>query len=297
MGNTNKKPIGIVVDEAADLPKEIIDKYQIGIVPLNVHWPEIERLPGSNIYQKIKKLEEEGGKSFAKTSQPSPKAFLDIFQKQFESFEKIICLTITSKHSGTFNSACQTKRFMGQEGNKIYIIDSLNASAGLGLIVLKTVALIEKNFPLEKILQELEKFIPQVRLYILLEDPKRLEASGRLPGFLANWIRKMQKVGIRPLIGLKEGKLAPIGFKKGAKDIPSALFSELESKTNSLRAEKKKIQVAIAHGDNLGRANKLKELIEKNLENTEVAFINIADDVLGSLVGPDCLVLGWAPAD
>jgi len=297
MANANKKPIGIVVDEAADLPREIIDRYQIGVVALNVHWPEIEQFPGANIFQKIKELEKSGDKSFAKTSQPSPKAFVDIFQKQLESFEKIICLTITSKHSGTFNSACQAKRFMGQEGSKIYTVDSLNVSAGLGLIVLKAVELVEKNYPVEKILQELEKFIPQVRLYVLLEDPKRLEASGRLPGLVANWIRKMQKVGVRPLIGLKEGKLVPIGFRKGAKDIPEALFSELESKTKSLREEGKSIRTAITHGDNLERADKLKELIGKNLENTEIAFVNLADDVLGTLVGPDCLVVAWAPAE
>ncbi len=293
----SKKPIGIVVDEAADLPKEIITKYQIGIVPLNVHWPEIEKFSGENIYQRIKELEKSGDKSFAKTSQPSPAAFLDVYKKQLENFEKVICLTVTSKHSGTFNSACQAKRFMGVDGDKVYTVDSLNASAGLGLIVLKTIDLIEKNYSIEDVLKELVNFIPQVKLYILLEDPKRLEASGRLPSLVANWIRKMQKIGIRPLIGLKEGKLAPIGIRKGAKDLPTAMFRELESKSKSLRSEGKKIRVAIAHGDNLTRANQLEELIKKNLENTEIVFVNLADDVLGSLVGPDCLVLGWAPME
>lgn len=293
----NKKPIGIVTDEAADLPQEMVEKYQIAIVPLNVHWPEIEKFQGDNIYQRIKELEKTGDKSFAKTSQPSPKTFLDIYQKQLESFEKLICLTITSKHSGTYNSACQAKRFMGPEGEKVYTVDSLNASVGSGLIVLKAVELIEKKYSIENILKELEAFIPKVKLYVLLEDPKRLEASGRISGLMANWIRKMQTVGIRPLIGFKQGKLVPIGIKKGAKDLAAALFSELESKSKPLRSEGKKIRMAIAHGDNLERANKLKELIEKNLENAEIVFVNLADDVLGTLVGPDCLVLAWAPME
>src|SRR4030042_854445 len=141
----NKQPIGIVTDEACDLPKEIIEKYNIGIVPLNVSWPEIESIPGENIFQKIRELERRGDKSFAKTSQPSPKAFMDVFNKQLELFEKIICFTITSKHSGTFNSSCQAKRFMGEKGNNISTVDSLNGSGSQGLVILKAAELAEQK--------------------------------------------------------------------------------------------------------------------------------------------------------
>jgi len=125
----NKKTIGIVVDEAVDLPKEIIDEHQIGIVPLKAYWPEIENLPGENVFQKMREAEKKGIKTFVKTSQPSIKDFLNVYQKQLEKFEKIICLTITSKHSGTYNSGVQAKRFLNpkEEGN-VFVIDSLNGS-------------------------------------------------------------------------------------------------------------------------------------------------------------------------
>jgi DegV family protein with EDD domain len=297
MTNSSKKPVGVVVDEACDLPKELIEKYQIGIVPLNVYWPEIEGIPGENIFQKIREIEKRGDKSFAKTSQPSPKAFLDVLKKQLESFDKIICLTITSKHSGTYNSGCQAKRFLREEGKRVFIVDSLNGTCGLGLIVLKVADLIEKNYSVEEILKELEKFIPQVHLYAMLEDPKRLEASGRISSTVANWIRRVQKIGIRPLIGLKKGTITAIGIKTGAKDIPTALFRELEAKTKDLRGQGKKIRVAITHGDNLERAQKLKEMIEKDLENTEVTFVNLIDNILGAILGPDALALAWAPVN
>lgn len=293
MNISSKKPIGVVVDEAADLPKDLIEKHQIGIVPLNVHWPEIEGIPGENIFQKIREIEKRGDKSFAKTSQPSPQAFIEIFKKQLEKFEKIICLTITSKHSGTYNSGCQAKRFLGKEGERIFMIDSLNGTCGLGLIVLKVANLIGKKYSLEEILKEIEKFLPQVKLAALLEDPKRLEASGRLSPTLANWIRRAQKIGVRPLIGVKNGKITAVGIKTRAKDIPTALFHELESKAK----KGKKFIAAITHCDNLERARKLKEMIEQNLKNVEVAFINLVDDVLGALLGPDAVALAWVPAE
>jgi len=293
----NKKPIGIVSDCTCDLPEEIIKKYDIGIVFVNAFWPEIENMPGENIFQKIRELEKRGDKSFAKTSQPSPQAFIEVFKRQLEKFEKIICLTITSKHSGTYNSGCQAKRFMGEEGKNVFVIDSLNGTASLGLIVLKAVELAENGKPLEEILKEMTTFIPQVKLYAFLEDPKRLEASGRISPIVANWMRRAQKIGIRPLIGLKDGKITAIGLKTGAKDIPTALFKELENKSNDIRKKGKKIKVAIAHGDNLERAQQLKEMIEKNLEGAEVVFLNLIDDVLGTLLGPDAVGLAWAPAE
>jgi DegV family protein with EDD domain len=297
MNASSRKPVGIVVDEAADLPQEIIEKYQIGIVPLNVHWPEIEGIPGRNIFQKIKELEKRGDNSFAKTSQPSLKAFLDVFKKQLEAFERVICLTITSKHSGTYNSGCQAKRFLGKEGERILIVDSLNGTCGLGLIVLRAVDLTKKKCSVKEILKDLEVYIKNVHLRVLLEDPKRIEASGRISPTVAGWIRKMQKVGIRPLIGIKDGKISPIGVKMGAKDIPTALFKELESKTKKLRNQGKKIRVAITHCDNIERAERLKGMVEEKLDNAEIVFVNLVDDVLGSLLGPDSLAIAWTPAE
>lgn len=288
---SNKKPIGIVVDEACDLPKELIEKYEIGIVPLNVFWPEIENIPGENIFQKIRELEKKGDKSFAKTSQPSPKAFVDVFNKRLELFEKIICFTITSKHSGTYNSGCQAKRFMGEKGNDVIVMDSLNGSGSLGLVVLKAAESIGQNKSLEEIIKEAEEYIHVVHLYAMIEDPKRLEASGRISPTVANWMRRAQKVGLRPLLGLKEGHIKPIGIKTGAKDLPAALFRELEGRAKKMSKDGKRIRVAITHGDNSERALRLKGMIKSNLENVEVVFVNLIDDVLGSILGADSLVL------
>ena len=286
--------IGLVVDEAADLPKEIIEKYQMAVVPVKMDWPDLENLPGENTFQKMREAEKRGIKSFGKTSQPSPKDFLVAFKKQLESFDKILCITVTSKLSGTYNSANQARGILSQEDQKrVFIVDSLNASCGEGLSDLKAIDLIEQGKDTEEIVKELEKFVPQVRLYGIFEDPKWLEASGRISSTLANWFRRMQKIGVRPILGIKKGVIKAVGIKAGAKDIPTALFHQFEAKTKKLRNQGKKIRVAITHGDDLPGVQKLKEMIEKNLENTEVAFVNLIDNVLGVLVGPNAIILAW----
>jgi len=287
--------IGLVVDEGADLPQEIIEKYQMAVVPVKMDWPEVENLPGENTFQKMREAEKREIKSFGKTSQPSPKDFLDAFERQLERFDKIICITLTSKLSGTYNSANQARGILKEEDQKrVFIVDSLNASCGEGLSDLKAIDLIEQGKDTEEIVKELEKFVPQVRLYGMLEEIKWLEASGRISSTLANWVRRMQKIGVRPIIGIKKGVIKAIGIKAGAKDIPTGLFHQFEAKTKKLRNQGKKIRVAITHGDNLEGAQRLKEMIEKELEGVEVAFINLIDNVLGVLGGPNTLVLAWS---
>ncbi len=287
--------IGLVIDEGADLPKETIEKYQIEVVSLKMEWPEVDNLPGQNTFQKMREAEKRGVQGFGKTSQPSPKDFLGALKKQFEKFEKVLVVAITSKHSGTYNSACQAKNFLSlEEQKRVFVVDSLNASGGQGLLTLRAIDLIlEEKKEIEEIAVELEQLRLKIRLAGMLKDPKWLEASGRISHFLANWIRKMEKIGVRPLIGIKNGTIKAVGIKKGARDIPTALFQELEEKTKKLRNQGGKIRVVITHGDNLEMAQKLKEMIEKELKGTEIVFLNLIDDVLGVLVGPDSLIFAW----
>ena len=225
--------IGIITDEAADLPKDIIGKHQIAIVPVKLDWPEIENLPGENTFQKMREAEKKGIKGFGKTSQPSPKDFLDKYKYQLERFDKILCITLTSKLSGTYNSAIQAKNFLEiDKQGKVFIIDSLSASSGQALLVLKAIDLIaaqegeprsprfageaghegrESGKGIEEITQDLEKFVPKVQTFVVFEDPKWIEASGRIPHLLANVIRSLMKSEIRPVLTFKKGKLVLAG--------------------------------------------------------------------------------------
>jgi len=287
--------IGLVVDEGADLPKSFIEQNQIVTVPIKMEWPDLDPLPGQNTLEKMREAEKRGIKSFGKTSQPSPKDFLDAYKKQLEKFDQIIVITVTSKLSGTYNSALQAKNILGEEGKKIEVVDTLSATAGEAITVLNALDLINKGLSLEEIVKELNRLVPLVKVCALIEDPKWLETSGRLKPAIADWIRKMKKLNVRPLIGFKEGVLKAIGIKTGVKDVPTALFKEFESKTKNFKD--KKIRVLIVHADNPERADSLKEMVEKSNEKVEIKFTNIIDDVLGILVGPDALVISWIVLD
>jgi len=286
--------IGIVTDEAVDLPKEIIEKHQIAVVPVKLFWPEIENLPGDNTFQKMRELEKGEIKNFYKTSQPSIKDFLEKYNLQFSRFEKILCITLTSKLSGTHNSAVQAVRFL--EKNKqdnIFTVDTLSVSGGQALLVLKAIELIEKGREAEDIVAELKEMVSRVHFYIMFKDPKWIEVSGRISHLVAGLMRGMAKANIRPVLAMKDGVIAPAGLKSGAKDMPAGLFKQFEEDVRKMKMEGKKIKAVITHGDDLPEAERLKKMIEERFGNTEIVFINIVNNVVGALAGPGALTLGW----
>jgi len=287
------KHIGLVVGESASLPKEIIEKHQMAFVPYVVDWGQGENLPGENIFQKMREADKKGIKG-PQTSQPSPWTFKKIFEEELIKSEKIVCITLSSKLSGGYNSACQGKKMLDEkDGERIYIIDSFNASAGEGLFDLRAAELINKEKNIEKIAKELKNFIPAVHLFGMVEDPKWLEAGGRMSHTLANLVRQMAKIGMRPLLGVRKGEIIPVALKMQAKDVPTALFRELELETKKPRENGKKIKAAIVHADNPEGAKKLNEMIKENLKETEVVFINLVDSIIGVHVGPGSLLCAW----
>ncbi len=287
--------IGIVTEETADLPPEIIGKYRIATVTVILNWPDIERLPGDNTFQKMRELERRGINSFGKTSQPSPEDFLAKYKYLIERFDKVLCITLTSRLSGSYNSAVFAKTLLApEEQGKVFIVDSLNASCGQALVVLKAIDLVSCGKGVEEIAkEELEGFVPQVHAFVMFEDPKWLEASGRISHIVANVMRGMAKMGIRPLLTFKKGALVPAGLKTKARDTAGVLFRQLEKDTERVRKSGKGIRMAITHGDAPEEAQGLREMAERELENIEVAFISIINDVVGSVTGPNTLSFAW----
>jgi len=287
--NKIKQKIGIVADEGGDLPEELIKKHKISLVPFKVDLGEMKDLAG-NIYQRIKETEKRGLKSFVKTSQPSPGDFLKAFKEKLKEFEEIICITVTSKHSGTFNSALQAREYL-PEKDQIHVVDSMSVSGGEGLIILKAVSLIKSGLKMNEILEKLKQSVLKTNLIFVLESPKWAVASGRIPKVLGALLERMQNFGFYPVLTLKKGKIGLSSIRKGVKDLSSALFEEFKSKILKEKIDSV-IKTAITHADNEKEAKKLEDLILK-VKNCKVEFSNVIGNIVGGLSGPGAVALSW----
>lgn len=275
--------IGFVTEDISSLSPKIIEKYEISLVNVIFNWPEIESLPGKNLWEKMRGAEKLEIKSGPKTSQPSPLSFFEAFKKQLEKFEKVICFCLSSKISGSFNSALQAREMLEKKEN-VFVIDTQNAIAGEALLILRAIELTREGREIEEILKEIEVSIPKTHTYLAIKTPKWLASIGRITEPQAKWIERMKKIGVQPLLEIKEGKIEKAGVVF-AKDEAEALFKKVKKK-----AKNKKIRVVINHADNLEGAEKLKEDLKKI--GAEVSFISLASEIV-AILGPGSLIVGW----
>jgi len=292
--SVRKVSIGIVTEgNITLLPQKILERYQIETVDAIVDWPAGENLPGENIFQKMREADKRGIKEFPKTSQAIPKSYLDAFKKQLQKFEKVLCITITSKISGCYNSACQAKEMLPEEEReRVYILDTLTAVASQALLVLRAIELIQEQREIDEVIEEIKKLIPQIHLYVIFEDPKWIEAGGRVTKSQANWIRRMKKLRLHPIIELKNGILGKGGIVM-AKDSVEALFKKIKKESQKARKKGKKIRVLIQQADNPEGAEKLRQSLKEI--KAEVPFISLASPVMAAHTGPGTLIVGWTP--
>ena len=292
--SVRKVSIGIVTEgNITLLPQKILERYQIEMADAIVDWPAGENLPGENIFQKMREAEKRGIKEFPKTSQAIPKSYLDAFKKQLEKFDKVLCISISSKLSGCYNSACQAKEMLLEEQrDRVYILDTLQAAAGQTLLVLRAIELIQEQREINEVIEEIKKLIPQTHLYIVFEDPKWIEAGGRVNKSQANWIRRMKKLNLHPLMTIKDGIVTKGGIIF-AKDMAETLFKKISKESQRARKEGKRIRVLIQQADNPEGAEKLRQSLKEI--KAEVPFVSLASPVIAAHTGPGTLIAAWQP--
>ena len=290
--SVRKVSIGIVTEgNITLLPQKILERYQIETVDAIVDWPAGENLPGENIFQKMREADKRGIKEFPKTSQAIPKSYLDAFKKQLQKFEKVLCITITSKISGCYNSACQAKEMLKEEEReRVYILDTLQAAASQTLLVLRAIELIQEQREINEVIDEVKKLISQTHLYVIFEDPKWIEAGGRVSKSQANWIRRMKKLRLHPIIELKNGIIGKGGIVI-AKDSAEALFKKIGKESQREIKAGERIRVIIGHADNPEGAERLRQMLKEI--KAEVPFVSLASPVICAHTGPGTLIAAW----
>jgi DegV family protein with EDD domain len=293
--SVRKVSIGIVTEDVASILPKILERYQIELAKTKFEWPELEKIEGENLYQKIKKAYEMKIETRPRTSQAMPKDYFDAYKKQLQRFDKVLCLTITSKISGCYNSALQAREMLPEnEKERVFVFDTLHGAAGQALFVLRAIELIQEQREIEEIIEELKKLIPKTQTYIIFADPKGIEFIGRITKSQANWIRRMKKLGIQPIMQLKDGVFVKGGMVF-AKDEPEALFKKIKKESEKDRKSGKKIRVIINHANNLEGAKKLKGLLKEI--GAEVSFISEGPPIVCAVTGPGTLIVGWQPIE
>lgn len=207
MENTGMgQAIRVVTDSSCDLPRRLVERFKIAVVPLIVRF-------GTEVYQdgelSVGEFWEKGaGPHHPQTSQPSVGAFEEVFERLVTQGKQVLCLTITGKHSGTFNSArLAAQRF----GEAVKVFDSLSLSLGLGIQTLAAAQAARAGRSMQEILALLEDVRGRMRLTILLDTLENLRRGGRADGFIAIADRMARALNIKTIINVVDGELRLLG--------------------------------------------------------------------------------------
>jgi DegV family protein with EDD domain len=192
--------IKILADSTCNLSAAIIDKYDLRIAPIAIQFGQETYEEGIDIDRALfySKIDEMG--IIPTSSQPSPAWFAKYYEELQD--HPVLVITVTRKHSGTFESAIMAKSMVPDADVEVF--DSGSISLGTGWMVLEAARMVEAGATLPDILRRLETIRSQSRLYLTPLTLKYLQMSGRV-GRLQGAIASMLKV--KPIIYLEDGSL------------------------------------------------------------------------------------------
>lgn len=209
--------IKIVTDSGCDISQELAKEKGIRILPLKTLLGGEEFLDGVTInttefYEKLIETDE-----FPKTSQVAPYEYEEAFREELETADHILCLAISSKISGCYQSALiAAEEFPG----KVSVVDSKSVSLGARNFVEYAISLVNSGMELEEIVKDLNEKREKLIVVALLDTLEYLKRGGRISAAAA---LAGSVLSIKPVIGLKDGEIVVLGKARGSKNANNLL--------------------------------------------------------------------------
>lgn len=244
----------IIGDSCTDLTKEQRDTNEYYLVPLTLEVGEDTFIDDATFNQKLFIEKMAAYPEAPKSACPAPEAYMELF----EGIDDVYVVTLSSQLSGSYNCAELARNlYLEQKEKNIAIIDSKSASCGQALIAGKIKEYVDKGFQFEQVVEQVNKYRDEMNTMFVLESLENLRKNGRLSNmkaFIAN------ALNIKPVMGAtKEGMITQLDQGRGMK---KALSKMVDIIAENVKEPQEKV-LAIAHCNNLERA----ELVKKEIEN------------------------------
>ena len=269
--------IKIISDSTCDLSKELIEKYNISILPLHIHLGEEEYQDGVSITPDELYAWSDANNTTPKTSAASMGEAIDAFQPHIDNGDEVICFTISSNMSANYKVMCLAAEDLDAE-DKIHVIDSANLSTGIGLLVIEAAIMAQDGKSADEIVARIEELKPLVRASFVVDTLTYLHRGGRCSSVaaLAGGMLKLH-----PRIAVEDGAMD--AKKKYRGKINSVIMSYVKDMEEDLKTAKKD-RVFITHS---GCEQSILVEVHSYLES-----LNVFDEILvtraGSVISSHC---------
>lgn len=274
--------VRIVTDSGSDLPKDVAEDLGISIVPLYVYFGSESYRDGVDINpdEFFRRLEK--GPVHPTTSSAAPGDFAKVYEKLGDDAEGIVSIHLSSKVSATYSSALQGKDMVSTKKCPIEVVDSRLVTIPMALLAIAAAKAAVAGKTMGEVLDYVNRLIPLVRAYGMLDTLKYIVKGGRLgkaSGILGSLLP------IKPLLTIKDATVAPVGASRTRSGAIASLIERVKAISSNVEA------LGIAHSspeDEVASfAGKLKEFLP-NIK----PIITKLGPAIGTHGGPGTILVG-----
>lgn len=278
-----KSNVRIIVDSATDYVESIADK--ITVLPMTVRFGDTEYTDGVTItkhefYEKLIESDE-----LPTTSQIMPLAFEEAYRAALAKGEDVVVITLSSKLSGTYQSACIAR---DEVGGNIYVVDSLSVAIGEGILAQRAVELMEEGKSAKEIADVLTKEREDIRLIALLNTLEYLKKGGRISKTVAF---AGEMLSLKPVVNVQSGEVNMLGKARGSRQGNNLLVKEIEN-AGGVDFERPLL---------LGYSGLNADLLNKYIEDSSGLWkgyrdalpVSLIGSIIGTHVGPGAIAVAF----
>lgn len=279
--------VKLIVDSTADLIPGV--RSRVTVVPLTIHFGEEEFIDGITIdsHRFYEKLIESD--VLPSTSQATPFAFEEAFAEAVEAGFEVVCITCSSRLSGTYQSAViASEEFPG----KVHVVDSRTIALGSAILTEYALKLVDTGLTAEEIAWRLMQKRDKIRLLAMLDTLEYLKKGGRISSAVA---LAGGLLNIKPVLGIENGEIRILGKARGSRQANNLLVQEI-GKAGGVDFRKPLL---------LGYTGLSDELLKKYIRdsaslwegNVEQLPVSVVGSVVGTHAGPGAVAVAFFAAD
>ncbi len=279
------KKVAILTDSTAYLPQDLLARYHIATIPLQVIWGEETFRDGVTIqpgdfYRRL-----QTAKLMPTTSQPSAGAMKEAFSRLLEQDAAVLGIFISSKLSGTIQSAAQGREMLGSGAENIEIFDSQTTAMAMGFQVLAAARAAAEGASLEECVHAAEQSRQHSGIHFVVDTLEFLHRGGRIGGaqrFLGT------ALNMKPILKMNEGK---IEAEERVRTKGKAIERLVEIVTEECRG-KSPVRLAALHANSPAEAQTVLDKAAALLQPSETFTCELSP-VIGTHVGPGTIALAY----
>lgn len=274
--------IRIITDSTSDIPLENQKALGIDIVSLSVIFGDQKYTDGVDL--KKEEFYEMLSKSsvLPSTSQVNPDGFFDLFKNYTDAGDHVLLIVISSKLSGTYQSAVIAKDMVGADN--IYLIDSTTTTFGLALLVYEAIAMRDKGASTKEIYEKIMSLRDKIKFYAVVNTLKYLKMGGRLSSSQAII---GEVLSIKPLVSVTNGEVKNIGKERGQKAAFAWILNQIKENPPN-----KEYPICFGHSNAPQMMKEFTEFLGASVDMNPHNILEIGG-VIGTHAGPGCVGVAY----